>query len=220
MESSLNYTMFEFGYVDPTQKFLWIPIYKNAHTKIREELQSYGWTMVRETNMPNFDHFFQQSIKFAVLRNPYERWVNGFVTFIEKYKKDDPNDKVIYELLNSDKSLEILQIIFSFCNNFNFDEHTRLQKDFFSIDNKIINEINFFYLNDNLGYQINKWFQSHGVINKFNNHKINQTDKKSILYKNLINFLFDYQYNRYKEKLYQYLQPDYDFIDSINFYAR
>jgi len=161
--------------------------------------------------------------KFAVIRDPYERWISGFCSFIEF--EDEPTfDKPISTLVKSDYFDETLTLLFRDRDDYEFDIHCKLQVNFIKKYTETFkcstSDITFFYLNNNLGYQINKWFQSHNELINVNNHKTNVQNKSLISYRHITEFLFNAKNEIYKQKLYAYLKPDYDFINSINFYAR
>ena len=62
---------------------------------------------------------------------------------------------------------------------------------------------------------------SHISSNDFlnlSNEYFNQFDKKQKCYQHVTQFFFNYKNNIYKQKLYDYLRPDYEFINSITFH--
>ncbi len=63
--------------IDPTSKYAWINIPKNASSFIQKALYDNGWIDVPKENI---DKIIESSIikKLVVLRDPVDRWISGF----------------------------------------------------------------------------------------------------------------------------------------------
>ena len=81
------------------------------------------------------------------------------------------------------------------------------------------NNIDFFFINDKLGYQLNHYFRSFDLVTTINNQKINVT-ADDLMMKFLREFIFDYANQKYKEKIMEILKPDYELISLVNFYNK
>lgn len=216
-------TLYQFkGLIDPTNKFLYIDISKNASTKIKDTLYKEGWTIPLGINYEEKDSFLKDKRIFCVLREPYQRYLSGFVEYIGGEKSSQYDEVVAYSAKkfiskNFKSNFDILRLIF-FSAKFNFDNHTELQSD--NLMHFDIGKIDFFYLNDQLGTQITKYFHNHKIFISFTNDKVHaRPDKNSWFYKSLIQSFFEKdEHIMFKENLLNYLKPDYELINSINFY--
>lgn len=202
--------------IDPDQNFWYFPIYKNASTKIRSCLKSKNWDTLIRTNIINEDKFFNNSVQFALIRDPYERWISTFVSYIKSSIFDQES---LNSLVGSKHKDNFFTLLFSWAAIREFHVYTNLQSDLF-LNHPDLKKVNFFWLNNQSGYQLNKWFQSHSEMIPLNNSIENGLDKKDEVYREVISFLFNYKNHEIKNKIMDYLQPDYDFISGIDFYAR
>jgi hypothetical protein len=202
--------------IDPDQNFWYFPIYKNASTKITSCLKSKNWDTLIRTNIIDEDKFFNNSVQFAIIRDPYERWISTFVSYITSSIFDQDS---LDSLLASKNKDDFIKLLFNWVAIREFHVYTNLQSESF-LDHPDLKKVNFFWLNGQSGYQLNKWFQSHSEIIPLNNSIENALDKKDSLYRETISFLFNYKNHKIKDKIMAYLQPDYDFISGIDFYAR
>ena len=85
-----------------------------------------------------------------------------------------------------------------------------------------IDKIDFFLLDDNLGYRMSKYFQKYIKFVQINNEKIHSTldYPTSVNYHTIVQkFLTDDDYLQQRQKLLKYLQPDFQLINSIKVYA-
>lgn len=212
-------------YIDNSNKFLYIPIGKNAHTKLSQSLSDASWFRINGVAFEDLEDLLANKTVFCILRNPLERWITAFVTFCLTLETPEdlanlPADSVkildhFCQLLTKDVKSAFIYL-FSL-NKFNLDWHTRLQIEYIQPIN--LDKITFFYLNNNTGNQINQWLNSANVVLSMDNRNINATNKKDPVYTNLVAFLADPSNIKYKQKLLEYLQPDYDLINSVKFYA-
>ena len=206
--------------IDPDQNFWYFPIYKNASTKITSCLKRKNWNTLVRTRIDNEDKFLNKSVQFAMIRDPYERWISTFVSYIKSVFDQAVFDQASLDsLLVSKNKDDFIELIFNWAAIRDFHMYTNLQCEVF-LDHPDLKKINFFWLNGQSGYQLNKWFQSHDVMIPLNNSVENGLDKTDLLYRETISFLFNYKNHKIKDKIMDYLQPDYNFISEIDFYAR
>jgi hypothetical protein len=98
--------------VDPTEKFFWINIPKNASSWGKSALYNLGWQ--------DSDYIHENMVGKTALvftRDPLLRWVSGLTTYLESLQYIKPED------LNG----KLLQLIF---DKITFDPHTEKQKNF------------------------------------------------------------------------------------------
>jgi len=208
------------GLIDPTQKFIYLSISKNASMKISSTLRKEGWTKPPVIPHTEINNFINDKRIFCVLRDPYQRYLTGFVDYISGLDSIDYNEVIKYSLrklirykdpLNDD----ILRLLFYF-NKFNYDSHTELQSTaLVELDTA---KIDFFYLNDKLGYQLNKYFKNYNVIVPFNNSKVNARFDEHYFKSLLTEFFEKEEHIKFKENLLNYLKPDYELLKSIEWY--
>jgi len=221
------------GLLDPTKKFFYAEISKNASQKIKGVLYKEGWVDPPHVEYNDRYSFIEDKRIFCVLRNPYERYLTGFVNYIISEDNTTRYDATIglclRKLLQHDNKLnfEILKLAFG-SGRFDFDVHTELQTsslnlyDIDNIDSTLnlydINNIDYFYLNDTLGHQLTKYFQDHNNFIPFTDTKVN-TRSDEDFYKSLLRDFFEHEEHMiFKEKLLNYLKPDYELIKLVTFY--
>jgi hypothetical protein len=212
-------------YIDNSNKFLYIPIAKNAHSKLTEVFCNASWFHIGGIASVDFEDLLANKTIFCVLRDPLERWIAAVVTCCLSLETPEGRAYMPVDAINIldhfirllTKDVKSAFIYFFSHNRFNLDWHTQLQIEYIlPID---LNKITFFYLNNNTGNQINQWLNSANVVLSMDNRNINATNKKDPVYTNLVAFLADPGNIEYKQKLLEYLQPDYDLINSVKFYA-
>jgi hypothetical protein len=206
------------GLIDPTEKFIFLDVSKNASTKILNTLRNAEWTNLPVMERKEKNNFLNDKILFSVLREPYERWVSGFTTYAKLPGARGTLNLSLYRLLNSDHWYITLQSIFDFSDNFEFDIHTQLQCNCFDSYNDTNTDINFFLLNENVWSNLQNWCDTVNLEIFFNDRYVNQTAKSNLIYNRIVSFLDTNP--RYKEKLMTWLQPDYDFFNSVKFVAQ
>lgn len=203
------------GWTDPTLSVQHIWILKNGTNFVRYHAEQLHWQL---KSIP----LNKRISRFAILRDPYRRWLVGFTQDIKQfiYARDTVEERdQLLELFqnNLDWLLEFLldrDILF-------FDTHAHLQIKTLEPILQVCGQenITFFQMNDRLGYYLNHWLHGEGVTNKFNNGKINATDEKNdILFNKISNFLMDAKNRKRKDKVIEYLQPDYELINSVRFF--
>lgn len=206
--------------VDPTNKFIYVDIAKNASTKIVGVLTKAGWTNPPYMAQQDIDSYLEDKKIFCVLREPYQRYIAGFPDYLSSAKASNYNEVIGYSLrkllrFDSNSNFHILRLAF-LSNKFDFDIHTELQcSSLISFD---ITKIDFFYLNPKLGFQLSKYFQRNSNFIPFNNDKVNSRPDENFYKLLLRNFFEKEEHVMFKENLLNYLKPDYDLIKSITFY--
>lgn len=206
--------------VDPTKKFVYVHIAKNASSKIMSVLRKEGWVGIDGMFLEDVPAYLEDKKIFCILREPYQRYLTGFVNYLGSVECLDYDELIGYSLrkllrYNNKSNFDVLRLAFNY-GKFDFDVHTRLQVK--SLGNLDTSKIDFFYLNDKLGVQLNKYFQSHNTLIPFNNAKINPRPDDNFHKVLLTNFFEKEEHIMFKENLLNYLKPDYDLINSIKFY--
>jgi hypothetical protein len=199
----------------------YIRINKNASQFFDKHL-SDDWKIIH-VKLDNLSPYKDYNY-FATLRDPIERWISGITTYLTLHQSS-PNFGI--QLFDGEfpEAFETLRRSKFFKNLFQDylieitgeDLHTCSQLWFISFFN--LKKINFFYLNDRLGYQINKFLNVYNIKNTCNNYKINQTPQ-SELYSFINEMIRDESNVNFKNKLKNIYKYDYQFLENINFYAR
>lgn len=208
-----NYVLM--GWIDPDMIVQNIPILKNATNFVSHHVTLLGWQM---KPVP-----LQKKIsRFVILRDPYERWLGAFTEDLKGY-------------INSRDTLDERQYLTDlfYENNFGwflnflidrdvlyFDTHAQLQIKQLELALEVLGKdnITFIKMTDKLGYVLNHWLHTEGCRNNFNNEKINATDKNNDpIYNTISNYLMDGKNFKKKEKVLEYLKPDYTLFNSVNF---
>ena len=206
------------GLIDPTEKFIYMDISKNASTKITTTLRQYGWAEPPVILKDDFlNGYLNDKIMFCVLREPYERWLTAFTTFVNHRDPKFFNlltHDLLKSLLKSKHWYITLQTLFEYCNDFEFEFHTKLQYNCFD-DYKDITNINFFLFNENVCLNLQNWLKAAKLEISFDDGYLNKRSESNLIYNNLIHFFNENPH--YKKKLMSWLQPDYELINSVKF---
>jgi hypothetical protein len=196
-----------YGYLSPNQQIQYFLIHKNASSSIEKNLQQLGW------KKKEIDLRFQR-ILFVVLRDPFERWISGFVEDVSNYENKEIKKKLVENICCDSNWLLDFFIDSSI---FQIGWHTQLQTSY-QFMHLPRNKIVFFKHNDNLNFKLHHWLMGEGIANNFLNSEYQQVKKGEILYTKLQQYFLDAKNQEKKEKLLQYLKPDYNLINSITFY--
>ena len=137
-------------YIDNSNKFLYIPIGKNAHTKLSQSLLDASWFRINGVAFEDLEDLLANKTVFCILRDPLERWITAFVTFCLTLESPEdltnlPADSAkildhFCQLLTKDVKSAFIYL-FSL-NKFNLDWHTRLQIEYIQPIN--LDKITFF----------------------------------------------------------------------------
>lgn len=186
----------------------YISIPKNGSTTISKHLQDLHWQNIDIWNI-NKEHTL-----FTILRDPLQRWISGFVEDVYTNLDNEFFSRKIITEIESRDSWFLDWIFFS--RSFNIGFHTSLQKDWVlpSFHSQMI----YFKLDDNLNFKLHHWLVGEGLHNDFLTLKKQNIKHTTSMYNAIDEYLFDAKNRHNKEKLLEYLKPDYDFINSIKFY--
>lgn len=198
----------------------YIRINKNASQFFDKHLDDH-WKIIH-VKLDNLN-LYKDYDYFVTLRDPIKRWISGITTYLMLHKN---TDEFSIQLFDGDfpEAFETLRRSKFFKKLFNeylieitgSEIHTCSQLWFISFFN--LEKINFFYLNDNLGYQINNFLNVYNIENTCNNYKINQTPQTG-LYSFLDEMIRDTSNINFKNKLKNIYKYDYQFLENIKFYA-
>jgi hypothetical protein len=196
--------------ISPDKTLIYYPMYKNASTFITDNLEHIGWKrgVIDLSNMPTV---------FTVLRDPYERWVSGFVQEIKNTAKygDNNTREILLNDINGNSSI-ILDFVFSL-QLFTYGLATELQSNF-PLDRIPNNKIVFFKHGSNLNFKLYHWLLGKGFKTNFLNAQSLNVSSNDILYNKILCYLTDKKNQEAKSKLIEHLAPDYQLINSITFF--
>jgi hypothetical protein len=203
------------GYTNPEGTIQNVEILKNASTYIAVESSKHGWHV---QTIP----FSQKIARFVLIRDPYERYISGLIEDLDRYITFNTEKRIFFEKLIEIKQFDnFLDFLFD-KNLFEIEGHTSLQSICLSdVILKVKSEnLTFIKIHDNLGDTLNLFFQGENCNYNFSNIKLHTRDSSHFLYVAINNYFFDSKNRKRKDKVLTYLQPDYDFINSINFWNR
>jgi hypothetical protein len=186
--------------------YAFCPITKNASRFVTNHLLELGW---KQTELSDNDNF----IFFLILRDPYKRWISGLVKDIFNDIDDENLSQKISAELQS-KRTWFLDWIFR-TKTFDISIHTQLQTRWLNKKLLLQSPI-YFNLENKLNFKLHHWLIGEGLSSNFLNLPM-ESKKHYTIYQNVETYLFDYKNQNKKELLLEYLQPDYNFINSIHF---
>lgn len=182
------------------QSLEFLSIAGNLDIEIILNLKNLNWLQTTTQSAP---------IVFTVFDDPFKRWTR---LVCNEFEKTEYNNNGLHE----DDFIDFLMYNQICCKKF-----TTLQKQIF-VSSKVISgdkKIYYFKLDSQLGYMLNHFLHDNDVSNQFNNSL--QVDYSNIPnIGKLLSFLADGNNKPYLNKVMNYLHDDYDFINSIEFYAR
>lgn len=185
----------------------YIAIPKNASTLVSNHLLSLQWQYIDWSNVKS------DFTLFVIIRDPLERWISGFVEDIyTNLHNDFFSRNIIHEIETRDSWF--LDWIF-FSKTFHIGLHTGLQKDW--INQFSHPQIIFFKLDASINYKLHHWLIGEGMSNDFLKLPKENVKHNLLMYNRITEYLFDAKNQRYKEKLLEYLKPDYELINSTKF---
>jgi hypothetical protein len=202
------------GLCDPNYKVQNIPILKNASSFITNTLTQLNWQV---KPIP----INKKIARFVVLRDPYERWLTAFTEDIKVFINSRTPDEIVY-LNNLFQNNDISWFIDFLLDRdiLYFDTHAQLQIKQLDWIIECIGKDNLTWvkMTDKLGHILNHWLHGEGCKNNFNNAKIHATDKiNDDIYRRIEAYFFDAKNFKYKAKVLEYLAPDYELYNSVNF---
>jgi hypothetical protein len=210
----------DFGKIAEDKKFFWIRIPKCANQFVKTHTR----TSMREIDYLS-DHskiISDEYNGFAILRDPLDRWftstVSAFITNNNGNTFNESDRLGLTQLLLKYKKY-FSNLIEYTIEELSYEYHGLPQTWRLYLCNP--NNIDFFYMNDKLGYQLNHYFRMRGIVTTMNNHKINYLTNKDLpLMRLLQEFIFDHSNQKYKEKIMEILKPDYELLSLVNFYTK
>ena len=125
-------------YIDNSNKCLYLPIGKNAHTKLTRAVCYASWFQINNIASADLQDLLANKNIFCVLRDPLERWITAFVTCC--FSSETPEDRAglpadsvkildrFCQLLTKDVKSAFIYLFSR--NKFNLDWHTQLQIEY------------------------------------------------------------------------------------------
>jgi hypothetical protein len=181
------------------RKIAFVPILDNLDLSIKTQLLGMGWQ----------ENFLENDYKtlFMIVDDPITRWYRQVCRQFAQSSHSNIG-------LNENNFIDFLLYNKVTCNSF-----TDCQKDYYYTVQNFSKNIVFFKLTSKLGYMLNHFLHDYEISNTFNNIlKINDNEFENI--DTLKDFLNTDINKPYYNKVTNYLQQDYDFINNIKFYAR
>lgn len=205
------------GMVSPDKKYFYIKIPKNSSSFAVKHLTTLGWEHSVKDHHPN-------ATALVTVRDPLDRWVSGVIEYLFMYHMDQinhivskPEDFDFWPLISERLGLSLL------FDKITFDDHTELQSVFLNKVN--LSDCQALMVNENFSNNFSSMLTKLGYPNDFyNEEKVNSKDElnptanRRKLLRNVISFILEKDHER-KEKLVEYLQPDYYVLKSINFFG-
>lgn len=188
---------------------------KNASSTISKHLKELDWQQIKGIEWQQIvnSKIYQECITFTILRDPLQRWISGFVEDVyANLDNFSSADKAIAKIESTDSFLDWIFLT----NSFDIGHHTHLQKTW--IVPSLIAQTTFFKVGDMLNYKLNHWLISQGFENNFLNVPKQNIKYNTTMYKKITKYLSDVQNQDKKARLLAYLQPDYELINSVQFY--
>lgn len=184
----------------PKKKLSWIHILGNVDC-IEIELKNLHW---------EDDDYLKINTAFVILDDPISRWIRAVVLDFSKKENLSNND------LHNDALIDyVLTNRITNYPNVNLQKHI-IQK---IVDNNKSVKVIYFQNKFNLGYLLNHFLHDNGIKNQFNSLLL-QSLQRSEQINILSNFIFNETNRPYLNKVLKYLQEDYDFYNSTQFYTR
>ena len=180
---------------------------KNASSLLIKHFKELHWSEI------NSNQIEKDFTIMVVLRDPYERWISGFIEEIIGLNDENLSKKITSRIEEVDPWF--LDWIFA-TKTCNVGWHTKLQKDW--IDSSLNLQTVYFKMEENFTFKMHHWLLGEGIANRFNNLPVFNSKKHYSIYHKVNSYLMDAKNNKNKNVLLEYLQPDYDFINSVTFY--
>lgn len=189
---------------DRNNKLLYINIAKNASTWTKEYfVKGYKWN-----SWDNFIRFpvIRNFHKLVILRDPYERWLSGIVTYLMR------------EQVNLNLSNESIKLLLT---KIEFDEHTWPQTRFLSgLDT---GDCTFFKFDHDLQKNIQNFMDIKKQIKSDTFNLVNNLERNSLDAQGFGNYKktidnFIHNNKRFYERLVDHYKDDYNLITKVKFY--
>lgn len=203
------------GWSDPSNRVQNLAILKNATTYISSNVENWGWAM-KSVALSN-----KRVKRFAILREPYLRWLSGFSEDLGRYVsfEADDNKKYIEDMFLNSNAYWFFDFLID-KDVMKFDSHADLQRNQIKlcIEELGLFNIGFLKMSDRLGDALNHWLGSNNIPSYFTNVKVHQTSAQaSVYYKRLVDYFSDTRNESRKKRVLEYLEPDYELFNKVNF---
>lgn len=204
------------GWSDPSNRVQNLAILKNATTYISSNVENWGWAM-KSVALSN-----KRVKRFAILREPYLRWLSGFAEDLGRYvsfEADNDNKKYIEDMFINSNAYWFFDFLID-RDVMKFNSHADLQRNQIKlcIEELGLFNIGFLKLNDRLGDALNHWLGSNNIPSHFTNVRVHQTNAQAnMYYKRLVDYFSDSRNETRKKRVLEYLEPDYELFNSVNF---
>jgi hypothetical protein len=204
------------GWIDPTKRVQNLPVLKNGTTYIAQHVENWGWR-------PDSIMLSNKRIKrFAILREPYLRWISGFAEDLGRYvslEAGEESKKNMNDLFTNTNAYWFFDFLMD-KDVMQFDTHADLQKNQLKlyIEELGVHNIAFFKMSDRLGDALNFWLGLNHLPAHFTNVKVHQTDAQSnMFYKRIVDYFSDPRNESRRKRVLEYLEPDYELFNTVKF---
>lgn len=204
------------GWTDPSKTVQNLGILKNGSTYISTSVKNWGWNL-EPVLLSN-----KRIKRFVILREPYARWLSGFAEDLGRYVSFDVDQsykKDMEDLFTHSNAYWFFDFILD-KDVLNFSSHAELQKNQIqlSIEHVGIDNLSFIKMTDRMGDALNYWLGSNNIPSYFTNAKVHQTNIQSNqFYKRLVDYFSDIRNEKRKQKVFEYLKPDYELYNTVKF---
>lgn len=195
-------------WTDPVRKIQNVPIHKCGTSYIEHHAKKMGW-------QEEWLNIHPDSIRFVILRDPFERYLTAFVEDMYDVIYFRPNLKE--QLLETFQKGDFLIQFLLALDIYKLSWHTITQ---YSMTRSLpIENTVYFKMGPNLGSQLNKWLDSLDISNTFDDQKIYARNKETCVIHNRLSDYFNNPKNSAdKDRILNYLKDDYSLINSVQFY--
>jgi|688.fasta_scaffold173429_3 hypothetical protein len=205
------------GYTHPNGTVQNLGILKNATTYFNNESARQGWAL-REIPIT------EKVTRFVILRDPFERYISGLAEDFGRYAVQSEKISFFQNMIDNNYFFDFFDFLFD-ANIFAIAEHSQLQVtnlQYSRIDKIGIENYTFIKMTDYLGDNLNLFLQGENIKADFTNVKLNEkisgVSDMFGLYEKIQYYFNDRRNAKRKQKLLEFLEPDYKFINSINFF--
>ena len=182
----------------PNGDLMYINIPKNASSWTKPNLLDWGWQFY------NYHTDDINKTAIVVLRDPVERWVSGIAEYLTLYH---PNF-ILHDF-------EAMDLIF---DRICFDDHTERQVNF--IHGLDTEQCIFLKCDDDYSKNFSNLLAEHNMPNRYFKYDPQHVSEHSPERKKFkIIFQREIENSKYLESVKNYFQPDYDLINSVQFYG-
>ena len=198
-------------FTDPIEKFVLILVPGNFYNNFKKNLLISKWKPISE-----IDHSkILASKKIIILRDPYERWLEGFSNSINTGIHSNL-PKSFIKLYKSEYQTEALELFLSYTTTFCFELSTEMQCKFLEKYVSSAENCVYFFMNDRIGFDINKYLQKFKILTALNNSITKfplEIFEDYTIIKNFLN-----SYPELKQRVMSFYETDYNFINTVDFY--